>query len=155
MDISNSHFPAPPKPKYNSRRQLVLWRGLRRLFLENRLVLVPAVRDELARLDPGGLRELKKSPQFRVARMRPMEVSEYQRLDNAYTGLVTTSTANKDPADAWLVAFALANGWTVVTSELPAAQSQGKVAGVKIPDVCQSEGVSCISLDDLLQQENI
>ena len=87
--------------------------------------------------------------------MRPMEVSEYQRLDNAYTGLVTTSTANKDPADAWLVAFALANGWTVVTSELPAAQSQGKVAGVKIPDVCQSEGVSCISLDDLLQQENI
>lgn len=41
-------------------------------------------------------------------------------------------------ADGWVVAFALANGSTVVTQEVPAPESKRKI---KIPDVCNAFNV--------------
>ncbi len=52
-------------------------------------------------------------------------------------------------ADAWLVAYAAANGgWTIVTNEVPAPQSQ---KDVKLPDAAAALGVPSISLHQLLR----
>jgi predicted nucleic acid-binding protein len=65
---------------------------------------------------------------------------EYRRViqfvsrQTRYTDQARRQFADADNADAWLVAFALAHGGTVVTQETPAPQSKRVV---KIPDVCQ------------------
>lgn len=74
----------------------------------------------------------------------------YQDLDNDYPGLVPADISpTNDPADAWLIAYAMCYGWTVVTSE----QSDEESETPKIPDVCRSECVPCVSLDDLVLME--
>lgn len=53
-------------------------------------------------------------------------------------------------ADLFLIAFAKAHAYTVVTHEVSAPSSQSKV---KIPDVCTGVGVNYISLWELLKIE--
>lgn len=55
-----------------------------------------------------------------------------------------------DAADYYLVAQALALGYTVVTQEKPAQVSQKRI---KIPDACGALGVPCVSLFDMLKRE--
>lgn len=53
-------------------------------------------------------------------------------------------------ADAWLIAFAAAEGnFVIVTNEVPAPQSK---RAIKLPDAAAAVGVITISLFELLQQ---
>jgi predicted nucleic acid-binding protein len=52
-------------------------------------------------------------------------------------------------ADYWLVAHALAHGFTVVTHEVPAASARK----IKIPNACVGLSVPCISPYDMLRRE--
>lgn len=52
-------------------------------------------------------------------------------------------------ADYWLVAHALAHGYTVVTHEVP---SEG-VKKIKIPNACIGVGVACVSPYEMLRRE--
>ena len=53
-------------------------------------------------------------------------------------------------ADIYLIAYALAHGFAIVTREVSAPGSQRKV---KIPDVCDGVGVGYVSLWELLRSE--
>ena len=52
-------------------------------------------------------------------------------------------------ADYWLVAHALAHGYTVVTHEVPSES----VRKIKIPDACIGLTISCISPYEMLRRE--
>lgn len=52
--------------------------------------------------------------------------------------------------DYWLISHALAHNFTVVTHEVSAPQSKGRV---KIPDVCNAVGVPHVTPFDMLQSE--
>ncbi|WP_294535678.1 DUF4411 family protein [uncultured Rhodoblastus sp.] len=52
-------------------------------------------------------------------------------------------------ADYWLVAHALAHGFTVVTHEVPAASARK----IKIPNACVGLSVPCISPYEMLRRE--
>lgn len=52
-------------------------------------------------------------------------------------------------ADYWLVAHALAHGFTVVTHEVPAASARK----IKIPNACIGLSVPCISPYEMLRRE--
>ena len=55
-------------------------------------------------------------------------------------------------ADGWLVAYAKANGYTVVTHESSDPNCKKRV---KIPDACKHAGVKCINIFELLRKLNI
>lgn len=52
-------------------------------------------------------------------------------------------------ADSWLIAYAMAQGGTVVTHEVPSS-SKSKI---KIPDVCKEHNIKCLNLFEMLKQE--
>lgn len=54
-----------------------------------------------------------------------------------------------DGADGWLVAYAAAKGFVVVTHEQPAPESR---KDVKIPDVCQAFGVRYVNTFTMLRE---
>lgn len=56
-------------------------------------------------------------------------------------------------ADPFLIAYALAHNYTIVTHEVSAFNKTGKKTKIKIPDVCQQFNVPCITIFDLLRQE--
>ncbi len=56
-------------------------------------------------------------------------------------------------ADPFLIAYALAHTYTVVTLEVSASNKTGKKSKIKIPDVCKHFNVGCITIFDLLRQE--
>lgn len=55
-------------------------------------------------------------------------------------------------ADTWLVAFAKANNYVVVTQEGSAPDS---VTSIKIPDVCNAQGVPHVTTYDMLESLGI
>lgn len=52
-------------------------------------------------------------------------------------------------ADYWLVAHALAHGFTLVTHEVPSDSSRK----IKIPNACIGLGISCVSPYEMLRRE--
>jgi hypothetical protein len=52
-------------------------------------------------------------------------------------------------ADYWLVAHALAHGFTVVTHEVPSTSTRK----IKIPNACVELGVTCVSPYEMLRRE--
>lgn len=55
-------------------------------------------------------------------------------------------------ADSWIVAYALANNWVVVTHEKSAPKSKNRI---KIPDACAGVGVTCASPFEMLRQRGM
>ena len=156
MDLNNWHVRrpgvAPPPPKFSAGSAQRIWAGIEKLAQERRLKLIPAVRDELRRLDPEGAQRIGVNAGSRVPALSADLVAVYQHLDRAHPKLVPNDPA-KDPADPWLVAYAIVHGWTVVTSEIPAALSRRSASSPKIPDICEAEGAPWISLEDLAVRE--
>jgi hypothetical protein len=54
--------------------------------------------------------------------------------------------------DYYLIAQAMTLGYTVVTHEVPAPASQNRI---KIPDVCNGNGVAWLSPFQMLKNENV
>ena len=55
-------------------------------------------------------------------------------------------------ADGWLVACAKTRGATVVTNEQSAPESK---KAIKLPDVCNHFGVSCVNTFEMLRQLDV
>ena len=55
-------------------------------------------------------------------------------------------------ADSWIVAYALANNWVVVTLEKSAPEAK---RNIKIPDVCAGVGVTYASPFEMLRSERM
>lgn len=71
------------------------------------------------------------------------------RNDHFFPAAIT-EFLNADEADAWIIAYALANNnqGVVVTSEI---SKPGKKNRILIPDACNELGVSCMSVIDMLR----
>ena len=67
------------------------------------------------------------------------------------------SWAQNDVADPWIIASAMANGYTVVTFEQSVGNltHMGIIGKVKIPDVAKYFGVECISLFEMMRKLRI
>jgi Domain of unknown function (DUF4411) len=67
-----------------------------------------------------------------------------------YPKLVDTSKG-RSGADPFVISLARmnGNGWVVLSEENP-----GKQASPKIPDVCSAEGIRCVRLVELIQDED-
>lgn len=70
-----------------------------------------------------------------------------------YTQRAKDKFMRMDKADIYLVAFASVNPkeWKVVSMEQPAPNNQSEI---KLPDACQSFGVSCIKPQDMFRELN-
>ncbi len=56
-------------------------------------------------------------------------------------------------ADPFLIAYALAHNYTVVTLETPSLNKKSTKSKIKIPDICQYFNVPCVTIFQLLRQE--
>ena len=75
------------------------------------------------------------------------ELENVRRILGQFPDLIDPNKTTPD-ADPFLIALAMDNGWTVVTSERP----RGPLGRPRIPDVCRTLGVRCIGLMDLLRE---
>jgi hypothetical protein len=66
-----------------------------------------------------------------------------------YPRLIDNRT-NRSGADPFVIALAMTEGCTVLTGE----RESGNMARPKIPDVCAAMGVRCISMVDLIREQN-
>jgi hypothetical protein len=128
------------------------WEILKRCSLNGRIVSIDRIRDELlAKID--NLSEwVKTLPEETFVKTDRIDViEEYRKLQN---------WANKQPQfipaaksafatgnDAWIVAYALAGGHTVVTLE---ALKPDIRKGIKIPNVCEAFGIPYINTFQML-----
>lgn len=74
------------------------------------------------------------------------EVSEWANTQNFEAAAISTFL---QVADYWLVAYAKAHDWTIVTHEIP---SDG-VRKIKIPNACLGLNIQCINPYEMLRRE--
>nr|BAL56842.1 PilT domain-containing protein [uncultured Acetothermia bacterium] len=79
-------------------------------------------------------------------------VIQWAMAQGQYTDAAKAKFADADNADAWVVAYALAKDYVVVTQEVAAPQSKHNI---KIPDVCRAFNVPCIDTFDMMRRLGI
>ena len=72
------------------------------------------------------------------------------RIVDSFPAFVPMSSNDGVWADPYVIAFALARGWVVVTGEKATGQGSRRI---KIPNVCQEFGVTSITFLDLIRGE--
>jgi len=80
------------------------------------------------------------------------EVIRWATAQSQYTDGAKATFANAENADAWVVAYARAKGYVVVTQEKPAQNSR---TNIKIPDVCRAFSVKCIDTFTMMRSLGI
>lgn len=123
-----------------------LWeKDLPKLLLSGRVVCPLAVYEELA----AGKDDLYKW----VKDYKVIFVPETEDIQEKLILTVTkfpgciSKKGTKDAADPWVVATALATNSAVVTYE------SNKKHAFRIPNMCESLGIQCITLHDVIKQE--
>lgn len=74
------------------------------------------------------------------------QVSQWATAQDYKPGAVATFL---QVADYWLVAYALAHGYVIVTHEVP----RNSINRIKIPDVCLALDIRCITPFEMLRNE--
>lgn len=97
-------------------------------------------RDKIAILDSY---EPNVTVEYRKIINDVMNDSQYNR---------SAKTAFADSVDSWLITYAYANGYTIVTEEKYDPQIKRKV---QIPNVCKKFGVRCINTIEFLREVGI
>lgn len=126
-----------------------LWSNLAELVEEGRLVAPREVSTELeayqgakdeprawARRHPKMFRDLDEEQQKTVLRV----LRKHPRLVDSLT--------ERPEADPFVIALAVSEGCTVITSEKRSSPG----GRPKIPDVCEPEGVGCVSLKEFFRE---
>ena len=122
---------------------------LERAVEEGQLATVPMVADELKRHSPGSHIKLTAIPKFVVPRFTGL-VAAVGEICKQFPDFVHED-AEHEPADPWVVAFAVRNRLTVVTNEF-STSFRRKPGAPRIPDVCQAFELECIELDEFLRR---
>lgn len=149
----------PPGPlAFTPLERGLIWQGLERLTGEGRLQLIKQVVEELR--DPAFLPVLNRLQSFRGYRVFRMSNDlrlRYRQLMTKYPELaraIARYDPQRDPADPWLIVYAQKYGYAIATEEVPSSQRRAKARrGPPIPDVCDSEGIHCVNLRRLANDE--
>lgn len=107
---------------------------------------VPEVMDELHKVNPATYERINAHRQALILRRTPARYTSAAIIRSNYRSMAK-ATKPHDSADAWVVGVAKEGGFTVVTNENP------KGRGQKMPKVCDKEGISWLSLEDLIKKE--
>ncbi len=121
-----------------------LWQQLKRH--KDKLTIIEPILDEI-KPGHGGLREWLDSNGFTIAYDTE---SESLRLEKDYKIDSTTKGVNKN--DIMLIAHAKVQNKTVVTSENYQTTKPSHKCNYKIPLVCKTEGVACITFIKMLEE---
>ena len=148
----------PATPAFTAREREPIWEGLERLANDGRLVLIKQVVEELS--DPAFIPVLDRLRSFRGYRVLKHTNDlrrRYRDLMRRHPDLaraIARYDPTRDPADPWLVVNAHKHGLTIVTEELRRTVRAGRPRrGPPIPDICDKEGIRCISLRHLANDE--
>lgn len=148
IDAANTYYAFDLTPGY--------WDFIVGLFDSQCAVSVRPVYDELVRADdedPLKAWAKRNSKHFVVPDARV--VASYQQVMTWARGQSYKPSATKEfqsVADSWIVAYALANNWVVVTHEKSAPGSKKRI---KIPDVCAGVGVTYASPFEMLRDRGM
>lgn len=90
------------------------------------------------------------------ARKKALLVAHIPAIQTAATAILASHPKlvnpdrNRSGADPFVIAVAQVNGCAVVSGERPSTSLKKP----KVPDVCKALGVTCISLVELMRQQN-
>jgi hypothetical protein len=81
------------------------------------------------------------------------QVITHIQVSGFYTERALQKWSIDNVADPWLIACALAKGYTLVTFETPTGNlsKQSPISNPKIPDVCRALSVPCIDLFSMMR----
>ena len=135
---------------YPPKRFPAVWGALEALIDEGRMVASIEVFNELAKKDDDACIWAKAHKEAFFHEIDDDVQNAVVYIMATYPKLVDTSTG-KSGGDPFVLALALANHpkFIVVTEE-----QGGSAKSPKIPSVCGAEGMPCISLLDLIEQED-
>lgn len=150
IQAHRSHYPIDVFPNF--------WEKLKQLASENKIISIDKVKNEIYENED----VLKDWIQINLDdnifhTTQTQEVlSEYRKVVNwanskssQYMPNAINEFLDNDNADAWLIAFCLYNGHTIVTQEIGAPYSKSKI---KIPDVCNAFNVRHINTISLFRE---
>lgn len=126
-----------------------VWAGLDALVAAGRLFTVKVVFDELRRNDPSCHDQLHRHyskivvPDTELWALVGPLAMRYPEMSKPFSF--------RDRADAWILALAQLKGLTVVCEE----RNDGPRRPRSMSYVCEQEGIPCINLDGLVQDERL
>jgi len=127
-----------------------VWDKLDALAADGTIASIDLVMDELEKQDDEVTDWANAHPDMFLPLDEPLQRKARQILQQFPDNFVDLKK-RRSGADPFVVAAAIVRGCSVVTEE----KKSGGPARVKIPDVCQSFGIECIPLLELLRREGL
>jgi len=124
-----------------------LWRRLEALVATGDLAAIDEVLRELEKKDDDVHAWAKRQEGMWVAIDDDVQAAVAEILGQFEQ--LAGELKNRSFADPWVIALAQVHGCTVVTGEQPS----GKLTRPRIPDVCDALGIRCITLLELIREE--
>ncbi len=130
------------------------WSSLAALLESGEALIHESVMDELKRKEDELLPWLKSLNNVKPVKASQQVLDKYLEVCNWPASKNYDSNAIKeftatDRADAWLCAEACVSGYVLVTYE----KSSNSIKKVKIPNVCDAFGVTCIDCRNFMRKE--
>ncbi|TET91938.1 MAG: DUF4411 family protein [Methanomassiliicoccales archaeon] len=139
IDLGRVHYPPDVFPG--------VWADIESLVSRGLLIAPKEVFDELKGVDDEILKWARRFKEM-FKESDEDQLQEVADILARFPGLIDP-TKTKPEADPFLIALAKSSGWTVVTSERPRTSPNARP---KIPDVCKSYGIRCISLVEFFRE---
>lgn len=139
IDLRRVHYPPDVFPG--------VWDDIEGLIDQGLLIAPIEVLHELKGVDDEILRWARRFKKMFVP-SDENQLREVADILKDFSGLVDPAKTTPE-ADPFLIALAKSRGWAVVTSEKPRADPNARP---KIPDVCKSYGIKCISLVEFFRE---
>ncbi len=139
IDLWRRHYPPDVFPG--------LWEDIERLVNQGRLIAPREVLEELRGVDDEILEWAKRHGKMFLA-LDEDQLREVTTILEDFPRLIDPNKETPE-ADPFLIALAGTRKWTVVTSERARTSPDGRP---KVPDVCKSRGVECISLIEFFRE---
>lgn len=132
------------------------WKVIADQIANGNFIIIDKVKDEIQ--DEPLVEWLKQNVDKKLIETSADSIEQYSHIQSwAAKSAIFSSTekahfAESNVADPFLVAKALNCGYTIVTYETHANPSSKRI---KIPDVCNSFGVQCITINEALRELKI
>lgn len=125
-----------------------LWENFESLVVRGELIAPEEVREEIKVKEDGLTAWTKRNPTLFYALDKELML-ETRRLLRSFPKLVGAGNG-RNRADPFVIGLAIIKGSTVVCNE----KISGNPEKPKMPDVCDANGVRCITILDLIREQN-
>ncbi|MDL2287634.1 DUF4411 family protein [Eubacteriales bacterium OttesenSCG-928-G02] len=160
--VDANSFITPYKEYYQFDMAKSFWNFLEELIAKEVIVVARKVYDEVLKGTDDLSEWMKQFSLCCIDHRLPEVLENYKKVlghiqeqTTYYTPKALAEWSDNSKADAWLVAIAMANGYTVITFERPNRSLGTSPSGhPKIPDICAKFGVPCINLFEMMKRLN-